>query len=287
MTDKTFILGVGCQKGGTTWLHSQLIKHPAIDMGFTKEYHIFDYLYLKELPLEKRVNPLTAVINSKKANISESKKLKAMKIIAFYRDTKNYFEYFDSLLSKSNKTRIVGDITPAYSGLTKDVFKHIKDQLQDRGIKVKVIFLMRDPIERIWSSVRMNRRNRLKKEPQFVFQKSEEQTILSVYQSKACERRTRYEKTISNIESVFDSQNIFYGFYEKLFTTESIRDIEDFLEISNFNVDFNEQVNVSKKKFTSLKPKIAKGIFEYYKNTYLFCDSKFNTSEIWEGYKHF
>ena len=41
-SEKVFILGVGCQKGGTTWLHKQLDKHPNVNMGFTKEYHVFD-----------------------------------------------------------------------------------------------------------------------------------------------------------------------------------------------------------------------------------------------------
>jgi hypothetical protein len=39
---KIFILGVGAQKGGTTWLHRQLNNNKNIDLGFRKEYHIFD-----------------------------------------------------------------------------------------------------------------------------------------------------------------------------------------------------------------------------------------------------
>ena len=39
---KIFILGVGAQKGGTTWLHRQLNSNQNIDLGFRKEYHILD-----------------------------------------------------------------------------------------------------------------------------------------------------------------------------------------------------------------------------------------------------
>ena len=38
MTEKIFILGVGAQKAGTTWLHRELSKCPLIDMGELKEY---------------------------------------------------------------------------------------------------------------------------------------------------------------------------------------------------------------------------------------------------------
>ena len=39
---KIFILGVGAQKAGTTWLHRQLIKSANFNFGHRKEYHVFD-----------------------------------------------------------------------------------------------------------------------------------------------------------------------------------------------------------------------------------------------------
>ena len=42
---KDFILGVGCQKGATSWLRENLNKHKTCNFGFKKEYHLFDVLY--------------------------------------------------------------------------------------------------------------------------------------------------------------------------------------------------------------------------------------------------
>ena len=39
---KTFILGVGAQKAGTTWLHRQFKKNATFNLGHRKEYHVFD-----------------------------------------------------------------------------------------------------------------------------------------------------------------------------------------------------------------------------------------------------
>ena len=50
---KDFILGVGCQKGATTWLRRQLNKHETCDFGFRKEYHVFDVLYKVDNVTEK------------------------------------------------------------------------------------------------------------------------------------------------------------------------------------------------------------------------------------------
>ena len=42
----TFLLGVGCQKGGTAWMHRYLEASPQCDPGFRKEYHVWDALDL-------------------------------------------------------------------------------------------------------------------------------------------------------------------------------------------------------------------------------------------------
>ncbi len=43
-TDGIFLLGVGAQKAGTSWLHQQLHSRPDANFGFCKEYHIHDVL---------------------------------------------------------------------------------------------------------------------------------------------------------------------------------------------------------------------------------------------------
>ena len=41
-----FLLGLGAQKAGTSWLHAQLNRRRDADFGFLKEYHIHDALPL-------------------------------------------------------------------------------------------------------------------------------------------------------------------------------------------------------------------------------------------------
>ena len=53
---KTFILGVGSQKGGTTWLHRQLTSNATVDLGHKKEYHVFDSIELQEQTRDKKAN---------------------------------------------------------------------------------------------------------------------------------------------------------------------------------------------------------------------------------------
>ena len=79
---KNFILGVGCQKGGTTWLHQQLNKSKNTDMGFLKEYHVFDALYVPECQ-GFLSDKLTRVSNAFHDFNSLSKKSKLLKHINF------------------------------------------------------------------------------------------------------------------------------------------------------------------------------------------------------------
>ena len=53
MRQKTFLLGLGSPKCGTTWLHDQLKTSSAYARGIANEYHIFDAI---TLPQNKRYN---------------------------------------------------------------------------------------------------------------------------------------------------------------------------------------------------------------------------------------
>ena len=109
---KVFILGVGAQKSGTTWLHQYLQRHPNANMGFAKEYHIFDALYVNEVGIRKKwfqdriskfSNPLTRMTES---DIFTAK---------FLSNTEFYFDYFEMLANSRTDTILTGDITPSYA----------------------------------------------------------------------------------------------------------------------------------------------------------------------------
>ena len=107
--EKTFLLGVGCQKGGTSWLHNYLSKHPNTNMGFTKEYHIFDALYMPECNRfrHKRTDYASAFMNLKikflRRRLMEIKRRKD-----FCSDTNKYFDYFADNVEPSGGVTLYG-----------------------------------------------------------------------------------------------------------------------------------------------------------------------------------
>ena len=291
MSEKTFLLGVGCQKGGTTWLHRYLDSHPQCNLGFQKEYHFFDSLYLEACSgiYRNRQASLAALLQEKQNGTSldaeklDAKILRKQRLVSFYDDPTRYAAYFDEIYAEDENTRLVGDITPSYSALNRSHFTQVRNLLEARGFTVKVIFLMRDPIERIFSANHMEiaRKKRRGKETE----SSAEQLFLRKYQDEKVVMRTRYENTVPNIEASFAAENVLFGFYETLFNDKSINTITDFLGIDFIKPNIGKRIHAAKKKERLSATSIGLAR-EFYTATYEFCSDRFGREFIAEIWKH-
>ena len=279
---KTFLLGVGAQKAGTTWLHEELCKNDCFNPGFAKEYHTFDSIYASEfinLPShwEKRLSGLSGATD-RRSNRHRSELLKRL---LFASDSEAYFDYFDYLSIREENHVLVGDITPCYTLLSKEAFKAIRSGLASRGFDIKVLLLMRDPVERIWSALRMKHR-RNKDKFSNVTPEEFEIKLTQFYSRKSTYRRTDYERAINNLESVFRPHEIHYDFYERLFTEATFKRFENFVGFDLKLPDFNNFVNASPKQ-NLITPKLTRTIAKHYQSTYDFVENKFDglASELW------
>ena len=279
---KTFLLGVGAQKAGTTWLHEELCKNDCFKPGFAKEYHTFDSIYAKNfinLPghWEKRIAGLAGATDRR----SNRHRSDILKRLLFASDSEAYFDYFDYLSLREKNHVLVGDITPCYTLLGNEAFKAIRSGLSSRGFNIKVLFLMRDPVERIWSALRMKHR---RDKDKFSNIKSKEfETKLDNFSSrKSTYYRTDYERTIKNLESVFRPHEIHYDFYERLFTEAAFKRFTNFIEFDLKLPDFNNYVNASP-KLSPISPKLTQKIANHYQSTYDFVEKRFDgiASNLW------
>lgn len=227
-----FILGLGVQKAGTTWVHSYLRQYDEVNFGRMKEYHIWDALNIGTCSNFK-INPNKA-ISSRQSLIQ----------FLMQNFSISYWSYFRRLVQKDS-VRITGDITPSYSGLSKDRLDFIRHNLALKNFNVKFIFLVKDPVERCWSAVRMKRRNqeRIGEAPK----KTEEAELSLYYKTKEAAFRTDYVSTLTNIESVFKKEDCFLATYESLFTNTEITRLSNFLGVKSFPSFSTRKTNISKK----------------------------------------
>lgn len=117
-----FLLCVGAEKAGTTWLHSYFKLHP--------NYHDIG----KELNVLQRDDMVPTFVHHE----------------GFKENIETYFDH----IAATPASKVTGDFTH-YEGSTENVFRLLKDGLERRGIEVVPVYIMRDPIRRAWSAWNM------------------------------------------------------------------------------------------------------------------------------------
>ena len=228
-SNKVFLLGVGAQKAGTSWLHDQLNRRHDANFGFCKEYHILDAL---TLPQFAHFHP----------RLIAPWKWRTWRRKCFLQDSNRYFNYFKHLLSKP-AIKLTGDITPSYSCLSAETFAWARDQLSKRGITTRVVFLLRDPVERILSQQRMKLRKRGELQPEL---EREQLLRASRKLKKQPSQRSDYLHTLKALQTAFAPEELFIDLYERLFTEPVFRQLCQHLMIDYLEPNWGQRVNESR-----------------------------------------
>ncbi|MXG88546.1 sulfotransferase [Nocardioides flavescens] len=261
----TFLLGVGAQKGGTAWLHRYLADSPQFDGGFRKEYHVWDAL---DLPSGRLVRERIEAQGGPRAELLA--------------DPERYFDYFTSLLEPP-AVRLTADITPAYAELPVARLAAVRDGFATRGVRPAAVFLMRDPVERVWSAARMDMRRLGEAAPE-----PAEVRISHMYHHPMYAEKTRYDLTIDALEQVFSPDQVFYGLYERLFSADTLRPFCAFAGIDYHEPDPDRRVNESPKT-VELPEETVRTIARHFAPVYAAVAARFpdvDLAALWPSARH-
>ncbi|MBS0242350.1 MAG: sulfotransferase [Proteobacteria bacterium] len=147
-----YFVGIGAQKSGTTWLARMLAGHPDVFVTPVKEIHYFDH-----------VRGLTEQLSEKKRNSRHRKYFQRMLTqwsqFPEYRRQRPWWrdymaspiddEWYARLFAHRGKAKVAGEITPEYAIVGTDGLSHIKRLAP----AARVVFIMRNPVDRMWSQV--------------------------------------------------------------------------------------------------------------------------------------
>jgi len=234
---RTFLLGVGAQKAGTTWLYRYLESSPEFVAGYRKEYHVFDTL---DLPSESWTrNRIITLAEGALADVREGRPADAAVLhrMSMYGNPAFYYDYFAALLRKDPHRHVTADLTPAYALLPVKRLEEIRREFDARGVRTVPIFLMRDPVDRIGSQIRMQLQR--SKEPGDA---TPETRVLERYAEPAYSSRSEYHHTIDALDAAF-GDSVHYAFYERLFTEESVAAVCDSVGIAMHPPDLDVRRN--------------------------------------------
>jgi hypothetical protein len=154
----------------------------------------------------------------------------------FHRSIRWYLKHF-----KSAGNKIKGEVTPAYSTLEIVRIKHIKRYNPD----LKIIFIVRNPIERAWSHALNNYCTGMN----IPFEKLTSEDLEWHFNSYPSLVRSDYARTMKNWSAVFPKEQIHLCFYEDLKSKpeDLLNSIFDFLGVKHpadwSNYPFNKVIN--------------------------------------------
>jgi len=223
-------LSAGAQKTGTTWLYSLLKDHPDVYCPPVKELHYFAHHYIDSKwlsPAQRltRIRQRLTNIDPEKANI---RKIRA--------DLQWYTDYLSDPVDDAwyaNLFRLRGGrkYCADFSNLHCHLDAHGWKQVQERAANLKVLYVMRDPVHRLWSHIK------------FVLQlsnRTNEHQGWGPREYRAMMREHQhiwitidYAKAVATMQQALLPGQLLIGFYERIHEDPPrwLAEIEDFLDI--------------------------------------------------------
>ncbi|MCF7986681.1 MAG: sulfotransferase [Methylovulum sp.] len=234
------LIGAGAMKAGSTWLYKQLEKHPHIHFTPEKEIHYFsfnedwgDKLYRRDR--NRRLNKAIREQNSEKTIDWYNRYAQPDELTD---------EWYCSLFEGVADDVYCADFSNQYSLLDIEALQHIKRISSN----VKVIYTLRDPLERLWSHVKFH----------YKFRGQEDSVNIITIRAfrKLLEfpwfwKNTDYLANYDRLVTVFGESNVKLFYLDNFIASpqDSLWHLEEFLGISHMDY----QLASAKRKFNTTK----------------------------------
>jgi Sulfotransferase family len=238
-------LVIGAQKAGTSWLASNLSRHSNVWMPPLKELHYFDER-IKELPFGASLIRLTSRRYTDEDWYPWYWRYQLQDLLKrrFHRYGKNFdpetllwaLKFFGrppsdrwyASLFEQGRGKITGEATPDYSILEEGMVARIHELMP----QAKIIFFMRNPIERPYSSAVMQLRN-LKGMGREVEAAALQSFFVSFSRQSTVDSHTRYLRSLEKWRRFYPDKQIFVGFLEDIqfYPVQLLQRLYGFMEL--------------------------------------------------------
>jgi sulfotransferase family protein len=268
---RTLFFGIGAQKAATSWLDHYLRGHPEICLPLHKEQHYWTTLRLPgasnwrarvagELRKIEDRGPLRLLLRS--PDRRERDRAWVLSDAMLRGPTPGHRAYANVLFQAWRGQPVVGEITPAYALLPSSVFT----EMAGLGRDVRFVFIMRDPVTRLVSALRMNARRRGDSAgtlPEQLAEALRDPSDMLV-------RRSCYDLTIRQLEAAVSPERIAYFFYETLFRQAEMDRLCDFLGVARRPAEFKRKVHADPVAADPLQREVEAQAMEVLAPTYEF-----------------
>jgi hypothetical protein len=245
VSDAPLLFCVGAAKAGTSWLHRVLSDHPGCALRSIKELHWFDALDRGEIGRQ-----VAAVEARRAAYLADMEGAGPVRLATRARQVKDCDDWLAVLkgggeraylkyLTAGAEGRMVADMTPAYALLSEERLRGMAETARD----VRFLYLVRDPVERLWSHVRMIAAGRAAKDGNHEGRALH--VLNRVFRGKETEiaARSDYAAAIGKLARAADPRRVMVAVTEEMLTPAGLARIMGFLGLAVPAADFSRRIH--------------------------------------------
>jgi hypothetical protein len=260
---KGILVGIGGAKCATTWVHDNLRHHPKVSANPIKEIHYFDQTDATDpMPFPHRITQVQSIYADLRKDSSRAvQHAFAIEWLERYLAPVPMNEHwYLSLFAHVPDDSIAIDISPGYSVMSLDGFRHLRCVLP----KARILFQMRNPVERCWSQFRKDvldvtnkpfttdQMIRILDKPQYIY--------------------IFYGQTLEHLSQTFEASDVMCAFSEDIVEdpTNFLRSLCAFVGIEfdlSYFPELDDRVNETHLK-TSMPPEVRAHLRCKYRRTY-------------------
>lgn len=246
MSEATLMFGVGATKAGTSWLYRYLADHPECHLRSIKELHFFDALdsgkveqQMKGLERQKTRLELRQAGGTTHGMVQRAARLADIEEYQRALTSGSEQAYLAYLDGGRADQRLIADITPAYGLLSVGRLK----KMAKMASTVRFVYLMRDPVSRMWSHVRMLAKRRADTDADIPALCNQILDDVLAGRKDDVVRRGDYQSVMGRLQKALNPAALFTAFYEEMFTQQTMSRLCAFLGLSDRPADFSQRVH--------------------------------------------
>lgn len=230
----TYLFGVGATKAGTTWMYRYLAAHPECHLRSVKELHFFDSLdkgFDRQIKVNRdkleRVTAELAVAPAARAERLRGSARDLAEWLAVLEKGEDLTAYRAYLEGWRGAKRVVGDITPAYADLSGARLNQMLSTAADH----RVVYLLRDPVSRFWSHVRMVAGRSRAGQADFALEAGRVVDRVLAGEPSEIAKRSDYQGALTRLWATVAPERLLVLFQERLFSAPGLSQLCRFLGI--------------------------------------------------------
>lgn len=253
MAGPALLYCVGATKAGTSWLYRYLHDHPDCAMPAVKEAHYWDTFDAADLEnqlaafrmrlRELRKGKSEAVKAGREWQVENlDRRINEMKALmaTLSGDRTADAAYFAWMFDGREASALVADMTPNYATISDEALI----RMRDASPTAKFLFLIRDPLDRLWSHIRMQAHRQ--RQAHEVYEKKAN-NILHRMLNRGMEThiltRGEYPAIIRKLRRIIPEGRLLIQFTEDLLTPDGLACLCAFLGIKQTKADVTEPVH--------------------------------------------